>query len=102
MHARVKKLNPHANTPAAVKMNEINPKYENTRKIHRLGTAFLLEHRSLPQVFCGVRVEQSVVFCIELCRLLFVVWSVLFSHTRGKNEIVLTTSGTYQFSDVTE
>ena len=32
MHARVKKVNPHANTPAAVKMNEINPKYENTRK----------------------------------------------------------------------
>jgi hypothetical protein len=30
MHARVKKLNPHANTLAAVKMNEINPKYENT------------------------------------------------------------------------
>jgi len=27
---REKKLNPHANTPAAVKMNEINPKYENT------------------------------------------------------------------------
>ena len=26
------KLNPHANTLAAVKMNEINPKYENTRK----------------------------------------------------------------------
>ena len=36
MHARVKKLNPHANTPTAVKMNEINPKYENTQKIHRL------------------------------------------------------------------
>jgi hypothetical protein len=34
MHARVKKLNSHANTPAAAKMNEINPKYENTRKIH--------------------------------------------------------------------
>jgi hypothetical protein len=33
MHARVKKLNSHANTPAAVKMNEINPKYEYTRKI---------------------------------------------------------------------
>jgi hypothetical protein len=32
MHARVKKLNPHANTPAAAKMNEINPKYENTQK----------------------------------------------------------------------
>jgi hypothetical protein len=31
---REKKLNPHANTPAAVKMNKINPKYENTRKIH--------------------------------------------------------------------
>jgi hypothetical protein len=38
MHARVKQLNPHANTPAAVKMNEINPKYEFTRKIHRLLT----------------------------------------------------------------
>jgi hypothetical protein len=36
MHARVKKLNPHAYTPAAVKKNEINPKYENTRTIHRL------------------------------------------------------------------
>ena len=32
---RENKLNPHANTSAAVKMNEINPKYENTRKIHR-------------------------------------------------------------------
>jgi hypothetical protein len=35
---REKKLNPHANTPSAVKLNEINPKYENTRKIHRLLT----------------------------------------------------------------
>jgi hypothetical protein len=26
MHARVKKLNPHANTPTAVKMNEIKKK----------------------------------------------------------------------------
>jgi hypothetical protein len=31
-------LNPHAYTPAAVKMNESNPKYENTRKIHRILT----------------------------------------------------------------
>jgi len=31
-------LNPHANTPTAVKMNEIKPKYENTQKIHRLLT----------------------------------------------------------------
>ena len=38
MHARVKKLNPDANNPAAVKMNEIKPKFENTRKIHRLLT----------------------------------------------------------------
>ena len=38
MHAGVKKLNPHANTPAAVKMNEINPKYENTPKIQLLLT----------------------------------------------------------------
>ena len=33
-----KMLNPHANTPTVVKMNEINPKYENTRKINRLLT----------------------------------------------------------------
>jgi hypothetical protein len=32
MHARVKKLNFHANTSAAAKRNEINPKYENMRK----------------------------------------------------------------------
>jgi hypothetical protein len=38
MHARVNTLNPHANTPAAVKMNEINHKCENTRKIHLLLT----------------------------------------------------------------
>jgi len=35
---REKKVNHHANTPAAVKMNKINPKYENTQKIHRLLT----------------------------------------------------------------
>ena len=35
---REKKLNTHANTPAAVKMNEINPKYENAWKIHWLLT----------------------------------------------------------------
>ena len=35
---RGKKLNPHANTPTAVKMNEINPKYENTRQLHLLLT----------------------------------------------------------------
>ena len=34
MNARVRKLNPHANTPVAVKMNELNPMNENTRKIH--------------------------------------------------------------------
>ena len=38
MHARGKKLNPRAIKKAAVKMNEMNPKYENTRKIHRLLT----------------------------------------------------------------
>ena len=36
--AQREKLNPHANTPVAAKMNEINPKYENTQKIHRLLT----------------------------------------------------------------
>ena len=35
---REEKLNPHANTQEAEKMNEIYPKYENTRKIHRLLT----------------------------------------------------------------
>jgi hypothetical protein len=35
---RKKMLNPYANTPTVVKMNEINPKYENTRKIQRLLT----------------------------------------------------------------
>ena len=35
---RGKKLNPHANTPAAVKMNDVNPQYENKRKIQRLLT----------------------------------------------------------------
>jgi hypothetical protein len=38
MAQREERLNPHANTPAAIKINEINPKYENTRKIHRLLT----------------------------------------------------------------
>jgi hypothetical protein len=35
---REKKSNPYANTPAAEKMNENNPKYENTRQIPRLLT----------------------------------------------------------------
>jgi hypothetical protein len=33
-----KKYNSHANTLAAERKNEINPNYENTRKIHRLLT----------------------------------------------------------------
>ena len=33
-----KQLNPLVKTLAAAKMNEINSKYENTRKIHRLST----------------------------------------------------------------
>jgi hypothetical protein len=42
MYARVKKLNPHANTPAAVKMNEINPKYENTAAINQSKSRILI------------------------------------------------------------
>jgi hypothetical protein len=42
MHARVKKLNPHANTPAAVKMNEINPKCENTPAINQSKSRILV------------------------------------------------------------
>jgi hypothetical protein len=32
------KVNLHANTPKPEKMSEINPKYENTRKLQRLLT----------------------------------------------------------------
>jgi hypothetical protein len=39
---RVKKLNPQANTPAAEKMNEINPKYESTRKINQSKSRVLI------------------------------------------------------------
>jgi hypothetical protein len=42
MHARVKKLNPHANTPAAIKMNEINLKYENTPAINQSKSRILI------------------------------------------------------------
>jgi hypothetical protein len=37
-----KKLNPHANTPTAVKMNEINPKYENTPAINQSKSRILI------------------------------------------------------------
>jgi hypothetical protein len=37
-----KKLNPHANTLAAVKMNEINPKYENTQAINQSKSRILI------------------------------------------------------------
>ena len=39
---REKKLHPHANTPAAVKMNEINPKYENTPAINQSKSRILI------------------------------------------------------------
>ena len=42
MHTRVKKLNPHANTPAAARMNEINPKYENTPAINQSKSRILI------------------------------------------------------------
>jgi hypothetical protein len=42
MHTRVNKLNPHANTPAAATMNEINPKYENTLAINQLKSRILI------------------------------------------------------------
>jgi hypothetical protein len=42
MHARVEKLNPHANTPAAVKMNEFNPTYENTPAINQSKSRILI------------------------------------------------------------
>jgi hypothetical protein len=59
MHARVKTLKPHANTPAAAKMNDINPKYENTRKMHRLENSS--KH---PIVFnnCQVTNNKKIIF----------------------------------------
>jgi hypothetical protein len=36
MHAKVKQLNPHANTPESVKMNEIDP----NMKIHEQYTDY--------------------------------------------------------------
>ena len=39
---REKKLNPHTNTSAAVKMNEINPKYENTPAINQSKSRILI------------------------------------------------------------
>jgi hypothetical protein len=66
MHARVKKLNFHANTSAAAKRNEINPKYENMRKIHRLLTnqnpGFLYKV-SLCRIF-----HEYYLQCISNCR----------------------------------
>jgi hypothetical protein len=41
-HARVKKLNPDTSIPAAVKMNEINPKYENTPVINQSKSRILI------------------------------------------------------------
>jgi hypothetical protein len=65
MTARVKKLNPHANTPAAVKMNEINPRYENTRNMHRLLTnqnPIKFETRKCSEVKDLTFVPSAVVF----------------------------------------
>jgi hypothetical protein len=39
---RGNKLNPHANTPAAVNKNEINPKYENTQAINQSKSRILI------------------------------------------------------------
>jgi hypothetical protein len=44
MYQEGKKLNPHANTPTAVKMNELNPKYENTQVIKQSKSRILTIH----------------------------------------------------------
>jgi hypothetical protein len=38
----------------------------------------LLQHLTSPSVFSGVRVVQSLVFCVACCRSLFVLLSFLF------------------------
>ena len=63
MHARVKKLNPHANTPAAVKMNEINPKYENTLAINQSKSRILISGEIKNQMYCGCSTFKSTCKC---------------------------------------
>ena len=41
--AQGKKLNPHANTPSAVNMNEINHEYENTLAINQSKSRILIK-----------------------------------------------------------
>ena len=64
-------------------------KYRNTWKVHfaiaRIQVNVeqelllsLLEHLSSPLVFIGVRVAQSLVFCVVFCRSLFVFFSIFF------------------------
>jgi hypothetical protein len=45
MHVRVNKLNPHANTLAAAKMNEIYPKYESTPAINQSKSRILIIYK---------------------------------------------------------
>jgi hypothetical protein len=58
MAQRGKKLNPHANSPAAVKMNEINPKYENTR--NELSSSILTEKEHTSQLSIVVGIYLSI------------------------------------------
>ena len=46
---------------------------------HGDGTDTLPGHMSSPPVFSGVRVTKSLVFCVVVCKLLFVCWSLSLS-----------------------
>ena len=60
------------------------------------GSAYLPEDRNSPQVFCGVSVVQSLVFCIVFCRLFFVHLPLLFLAI-ALSVLILFTTSDYSF-----
>ena len=66
-------LNPHANTSAAVKINEINPKYEFTRKIHRL----LTNQKYLCLNIKHTNLSRLIILCLNWMYLLL-QWDTYF------------------------
>jgi hypothetical protein len=57
----------------------VNANREAMSVTHGDGTETLPEHMSSPPVFSGVRVTKSLVFCVVVCKLLFVCWSLSLS-----------------------
>ena len=70
---REERLNPHANTSAAVKINEINPKYEFTQKIHRL----LTNQKYLCLNIKHTNLSRLIILCLNWMYLLL-QWDTYF------------------------